>query len=79
MAKNIYSKPYSYYQNPHPGAVPYSPRHAKKALEPEQHIQTIANEDQDFQMRVNAATAVGVYYAYPLAYWRTDSSHGKDY
>ena len=50
MAKNIYSKPYSYYQNPHPGAVPYSPRHAKKALEPEQHIQTIANEDQHFQM-----------------------------
>ena len=79
MAKNIYSKPYSYYQNPHPGAVPYSPRHAKKALEPEQHIQSIVNEDQDFQMRVNAAAAVGVYCDYPLAYWRTDSSHGKDY
>lgn len=45
----------------------------------EQRIHSMANEDRDFQMRVNAVAPVGVYYDYPLAYWRTDSSHGKDY
>lgn len=45
----------------------------------EQRIHSMANEDRDFQMRVNAIAPVGVYYDYPLAYWRTDSSHGKDY
>lgn len=38
-----------------------------------------ANEDRDFQMRVNALFPVAVYTDYPLAFWRTDSSHGKDY
>lgn len=38
-----------------------------------------ANEDRDFQMRVNALFSVAVYTDYPLAFWRTDSSHGKDY
>lgn len=38
-----------------------------------------ANEDRDFQLRVAALFAVGVYKTYPLAYWRTDSSHGKDF
>jgi len=45
----------------------------------DQRIHSMANEDRDFQMRVNAVAPVGVYYDYPLAYWRTDSSHGKDY
>jgi GT2 family glycosyltransferase len=45
----------------------------------ERRINSAANEDRDFQMRVNAVASVGVYYDYPLAYWRTDSSHGKDY
>ena len=45
----------------------------------EKRIHSMANEDRDFQMRVNAVAPVGVYYDYPLAYWRTDSSHGKDY
>lgn len=45
----------------------------------ENRIHSMANEDRDFQMRVNAVAPVGVYYDYPLAYWRTDSSHGKDY
>ncbi len=45
----------------------------------EDRIHSMANEDRDFQMRVNAIAPVGVYYDYPLAYWRTDSSHGKDY
>ena len=45
----------------------------------ERRINSAANEDRDFQMRVNAVAAVGVYYDYPLAYWRTDSSHGKNY
>lgn len=38
-----------------------------------------ANEDRDFQMRVSALFPVGVYVDYPLAYWRTDSSHGQSY
>ncbi len=38
-----------------------------------------ANEDRDFQLRVAALFAVGIYKTYPLAYWRTDSSHGKDF
>jgi glycosyltransferase involved in cell wall biosynthesis len=38
-----------------------------------------ANEDRDFQMRVSALFPVGVYVDYPLAYWRTDSSHGQDF
>lgn len=37
------------------------------------------NEDRDFQMRVNSLMPVGVYTDYPLAYWSTDTSHGKDY
>lgn len=45
----------------------------------DKRIHSMANEDRDFQMRVNAVAPVGVYYEYPLAYWRTDSSHGKDY
>jgi alpha-1,3-rhamnosyltransferase len=45
----------------------------------ERRINSAANEDRDFQMRVNAVASVGVYYDYPLAYWRTDSSHGKNY
>ena len=38
-----------------------------------------ANEDRDFQMRVSSLFPVGVYQSYPLAYWRTSSSHGKDF
>lgn len=45
----------------------------------EQRIHPLANEDRDFQMRVNALYSVGVYEDYPLALWRTDSSHGKDF
>ncbi len=44
----------------------------------EKRIHTMANEDRDFQMRINSLFDVGVY-NYPLAYWRTDSSHGKNY
>jgi glycosyltransferase involved in cell wall biosynthesis len=36
------------------------------------------NEDRDFQMRVAALFPVAVL-DYPLAYWRTNSSHGKDF
>lgn len=36
------------------------------------------NEDRDFQIRVAAMFPVAVL-DYPLAYWRTDSSHGKDF
>lgn len=36
------------------------------------------NEDRDFQMRMAALFPVAVI-NYPLAYWRTDSSHGKDF
>lgn len=42
-------------------------------------IRPDANEDRDIQMRINALVPVGVYSNYPLAYWRTDSSHGKDF
>lgn len=38
-----------------------------------------ANEDRDFQLRVAALFPVGVYKEYPLAFWRTDSSHGKNF
>ena len=38
-----------------------------------------AAEDRDFQMRVNALFPVGVFTDYPLAYWRSDSSHGHKY
>lgn len=37
------------------------------------------NEDRDFQLRVAALLPVGVYKDYPLAFWRTTSSHGKDF
>lgn len=37
-----------------------------------------ANEDRDFQMRVNTLFKVAVM-DYPLAYWRTDTSHGKNF
>lgn len=37
------------------------------------------NEDRDFQMRVNALFPVGVFKDYPLAYWRSDTSHGKQF
>jgi glycosyltransferase involved in cell wall biosynthesis len=46
----------------------YRPR--RKRIHPD------AMEDRDFQMRVSALFPVGVYVDYPLAYWRTDSSHG---
>lgn len=42
-------------------------------------LTTEINEDRDFQMRVAACFPVGVYKDYPLAFWRTDSSHGKDF
>jgi glycosyltransferase involved in cell wall biosynthesis len=42
-------------------------------------IHPLANEDRDFQMRINSLYPVGVFTEYPLAYWRTDTSHGKDY
>ena len=38
-----------------------------------------APEDRDFQMRVNALHPVGVYRDYPLALWRSDSTHGHEY
>ncbi len=38
-----------------------------------------APEDRDFQMRVNALHPVGVYRDYPLALWRSDSTHGHDF
>jgi len=38
-----------------------------------------ANEDRDFQMRVSGLCPVGVYRDYPLAWWRSSSSHGKGY
>lgn len=41
-------------------------------------IHSEANEDRDFQLRVGAVFPVAVL-DYPLAYWRTDSSHGKDF
>jgi glycosyltransferase involved in cell wall biosynthesis len=37
-----------------------------------------ANEDRDFQMRFNTLYKVAVL-DYPLAYWRTNTSHGKEY
>ncbi len=49
----------------------YYPKH--KRISPQ------ANEDRDFQMRVNSLFCVGVFKDYPLAFWRTDSSHGKDF
>lgn len=49
----------------------YYPKH--KRISPQ------ANEDRDFQMRVNSLFCVGVFKDYPLAFWRTDSSHGKNF
>jgi glycosyltransferase involved in cell wall biosynthesis len=37
------------------------------------------NEDRDFQLRVAALMPIGVYKDYPLAFWRTDTSHGKEF
>ena len=42
-------------------------------------VHPLANEDRDFQMRVNALYPVGVYSDYPLAWYRTDSSQGKNF
>lgn len=42
-------------------------------------LTTSINEDRDFQMRVAACFPVGVYKDYSLAFWRTDSSHGKGF
>lgn len=44
-----------------------------------QRISSEANEDRDFQMRLAALFPVAVFADYPLAFWRTDSSHGKDF
>jgi glycosyltransferase involved in cell wall biosynthesis len=46
---------------------------------PNKRVHSIVAEDRDFQMRVNALFPVGVFSDYPLAYWRSDSSHGYGY
>ncbi len=38
-----------------------------------------ANEDRDFQMRYASVFKVGTYEDYPFAYWRTDTSNGKEF
>jgi glycosyltransferase involved in cell wall biosynthesis len=42
-------------------------------------VHSRACEDRDFQMRVNTLFPVGVFTDYPLAYYRTDSSHGHEF
>jgi len=53
------------------GVGGYSPRGKR--------VHSRAAEDRDFQMRVNSLFPVGVFTDYPLAYWRTDSSHGHEF
>lgn len=46
---------------------------------PRKRIHPAANEDRDFQMRIAALFPVVTLDDYPLAVWRTDSSHGQSF